>query len=371
MATAKLKLAIAASTVCFFASFANFRTQAKTPANSDPSTASIGIVLGGGGAFGAWQVGALQAFFDHWKKTHGSEPPVRIVVGTSTGALIAPMAFRGRNALEEAHRWYVSVKQSDLIAPRPSLLLPFPIFMLSENSFFTAGYPRKKLLHRAVMQALDERAMQEISSAWPERKIGVTTTDFRSGQPRLWTNDPAERGKDFRDGVFASAMAPLALPPVRTRDGELLFDGGVYANVPVRALFNLAEKNPRTRLTHIIVDTPLAEFPGNETHPVQSRAFPENPTFRDVNERAVQLYSESSASKDIALLCAALALQNAGVNSKQIEQATGIALGQNSPKLIVLQPRGRLGWRSLEFRKNDMQEMYRRGYDDTLEQLSR
>src|SRR5437867_4250814 len=101
MATAKLKLAAAAvSAACIFASFASFHTEAKMLAEPDKSKASIGIVLGGGGAFGAWQVGALQAFFDHWKKSRGSDPPVRVVVGTSTGALIAPMAFDGRDALE-------------------------------------------------------------------------------------------------------------------------------------------------------------------------------------------------------------------------------------------------------------------------------
>jgi predicted acylesterase/phospholipase RssA len=331
---------------------------------------SIGIVLGGGGAFGAWQVGALAAFYGQWKSEHGGEPPVRAIVGTSTGALIAPFAFQGSGGIAEAARWYTTVKQSEIIAPRPTLLLPFPLFALMSDSFFTAGYKRKKLLHGMLSRTLDQAALQRIGSEWPRRRIGAAAIDFVTGTPRLFTNAPGEAAH-LRMGVFASAMAPLGMPPVPD-DGEraLLFDGGTYESIPIRELFQLAALKPAIPLTRIVIITPLADFPGDENQAIQARSFPLNPKFRDVNERAVQLYSESSASKDIALLRSALALRRAGVANAEIIRATGIDLPRVTPRLTVLRPAGRLGWRSLEFRSADMQAMYERGRTEAAKQLA-
>jgi predicted acylesterase/phospholipase RssA len=331
---------------------------------------SIGIVLGGGGAFGAWQIGALESLYAHWKRTQGGDPPVRIVVGTSTGALIAPFAFQGSGGIAEAARWYTGVKQSEILAARPTLLLPFPFFAMMSDSFFTAGYKRKKLLHGMLARRLDEAALQRIASEWPRRRIGAAAVDFVTGTPRLFTNAPGEAAH-LRMGVFASAMVPLGMPPVPDEGGRaLLFDGGTCENIPIRELFHLAARKPAIALTRIVVITPLADFPGNDHHPVQARPFPLKPKFRDVNERAVQLYSESSASRDIALLRSALALRRAGVADAEIIRATGIGLPRLTPRLTVLRPAGRLGWRSLEFRSADMQAMYERGRAEAAKQLA-
>ena len=41
---------------------------------------SFGIVLSGGGSFGAWEIGALQALWDVWTTKHPDEdcPPIRL-----------------------------------------------------------------------------------------------------------------------------------------------------------------------------------------------------------------------------------------------------------------------------------------------------
>ena len=72
--------------VCCFLSLPGARAQ--TVVEEVP--AAIGIVFTGGGSFGAFEAGALQAFFDRWVMDHGVAPPVRVIAGTSTGALIGP-----------------------------------------------------------------------------------------------------------------------------------------------------------------------------------------------------------------------------------------------------------------------------------------
>src|SRR5215471_5036366 len=95
---------------------------------------ALGLVLTGGGAFGAWEAGALETLFDYWKKKYGTEPPIRLVVGTSTGALIAPFAALGADAVKYVAGWYQKVTTSDIYA----FTVPN---VLKWQSVFDWGYP--------------------------------------------------------------------------------------------------------------------------------------------------------------------------------------------------------------------------------------
>lgn len=356
-------------------------------ADAAPSHASIGLVLTGGGVFGAWEVGALQAFFDDWRARYGEEPPIRVVAGTSTGALIAPFAFVGRrpgeDAIAELVRWYTSVGQGDIVAPKAGVLLPFPLFAITTPSVYGVGYSAgdaasARRLWARLLEAVPDRRIEAIAAEWPRRRLGVATLDFSSGRPDVYTNQP-DRIRCLRTGILASAMAPLALPPIPLGPAACdaaarlspHFDGGVYAVAPFEALFDLAALEPAIPLTHVVVISAFPFFPGDETDPVQTHVFPLEPKFRATGDRMNALLSESAATKEISLTRAALALRRAGTDAAAVARLTGLNVPYDAPELVELVPKHRLGWEAFDFRQDEMRRMHRRGYEEAMETLRR
>ena len=358
-------------------------------ADARPSGASIGLVLTGGGAFGAWEAGALRALFDVWLELYGEDPPLRVVAGTSTGALLAPFALLGREAMIEAGNSYTEVERGDLIAPKLAVLLPFPLFATLSPSVYGAGLPGSRRsggsrLYRILFESLDAADLARLAEAWPERRVGAATTDFGNGRPHLITNEPSQVDL-LRDGVFASAMVPLMLPPVplppagsdpSSAPGDSSrwsphLDGSVYAVAPLPALFELAAVEPAITLTHVVIIGAFPEFPGWDHGAVQEERFPSKPDFEQIGDRMTALLSEAGVTKDLALTRAALALRRAGVDARTVELETGLRIPGEPPELIALLPGARLGWQALEFRRDEMRAMFERGYRETRRELER
>ncbi|HVN31607.1 MAG TPA: patatin-like phospholipase family protein [Thermoanaerobaculaceae bacterium] len=352
-----------------------------------PSGASIGLVLTGGGAFGAWEVGALRAFFDSWMSRYGEEPPISVVVGTSTGALIAPFAFLGRSPahdfIADVADWYTSVNQADIVSFRLGTLLPFPLFAVTTSSVYGVGYTRRPdsasgRLYGRLVEALPQVKLTALSREWPTRRLAVTTLDFGSGQPHVFTNAPLDAA-ELREGILASAMAPLALPPIPIANRPVEdkpptvaphFDGGVYEVAPFQALFDLAALDPPIHLSHIVVISAFPRFPGGETNPVQRGSFPAQPKFRAIGDRMNVLLSEAAVTTDIRLADAAIALRRRGLDPHAVADLTGLAIPGPPPTLIVLAPAERLGWQAFRFDPAEMASMYRRGYEEARARLS-
>lgn len=347
-----------------------------------PSHATVGLVLTGGGAFGAWEVGALRAFFDYWSARFGEVPPICVAAGTSTGALIAPFALLAaggdQNALGEVTRWYTGVRQADITSPKAGALLPFPLFAITTSSVYGVGYtedaePHRRLYGR-IESAFPDSSLALLSAAWPIRRLAVATLDFSSGQPRIFTNSPSAVGL-LRKGILASAMAPLAFPPIpigaAANDVRKTphLDGGVFAVAPLRALFDLAGESSPIILTNVVVISAFPAFPSIDTDSVQKDTFPDNPKFHAVGDRLNVLLSEAAATNDISLARAALALRSAGVGVEAVAAMTGFKIPGIAPRLTVLAPRSRLGWQALRFDPSEMSEMYQRGYEEASRQL--
>jgi predicted acylesterase/phospholipase RssA len=350
-----------------------------TKADARPSGAAVGLVLTGGGAFGAWEVGALEAFFDAWREKYGEDPPIRVVAGTSTGALIAPFAFLGREELAEAADWYTHVNQGDILSPKLGALLPFPLFAITTSSVYSTGYTDNPnaapgRLYGKLKQVLSQERLKRIGAAWPKRRMVAATLDFGTGKPDPISNSPDNMPR-LVDGIFASAMAPLALPPipVESAPGNSRktphLDGGVYAVAPFEALFEIAAQPPEIHLTHVVVVSAFPLFPSNDDSAVQGHRFPNNPKFKAVGDRMNVLISEAGASADIRLARAAVAMRCVGTSTAEVEVATGLRIPGSSPILIELLPSSRLGWEALQFRVQDMKMMYDRGLEEGRMQL--
>ncbi len=358
-----------------------------------PSGASLGLVLTGGGAFGAWEVGALEALFRFWKKRYEEEPPIVAVAGTSTGAIIAPFVLLGRDGLEEAVSWYTHVEQGDIAAPRLGVLLPFALFVITTPSVYDVGYtahPKEntRRLYGKLLQALPEDRIDQIASLWPSQRLAVATLDFCSGRPDPVTNSP-DRITSLREAILASAMVPLAFPPVPlpTTPGDGCpaktphLDGSIYSVAPFSALFDVAAESPELHLTHVIVVSAFPSFPSNDRPDpsatprdhdlVHYRPFPHNPKFKAISDRMIALFSEAGATADTRLTRAAVALRTAGLSADAVQRLTGLRISGNPPRLIELAPSSRLGWEALNFRTESMSDMFKLGVEQATDELEK
>jgi NTE family protein len=165
----------------------------------DDST--LGLALGGGGAFGAAHVGVLQVLAER-----GLRPG--IVTGTSSGALVAAAyaAGVGNDAIDDAvrgFRWNAIAKWS--LRPRWGLLDTHAVT-------------------DAVHRILGEDPLIENLG----RRFGAFATDIRTRRGVILDSGP------LSTALRSSIAVPGLLPPVR-RDGALLMDGGMVDNVPVAA----------------------------------------------------------------------------------------------------------------------------------------
>ncbi|MDQ7879868.1 patatin-like phospholipase family protein [Microbacterium sp. QXD-8] len=161
----------------------------------------LGLVLGGGGAFGAAHVGVLQVLAER-----GIEPG--IVTGTSSGALIGAAYGAGLelDAIDRAargFRWAAIARWS--LAPRWGLLDTTPIV-------------------DAVSRTLGEDPLIEDLP----RHFAAFATDLRTRRGVILDSGPLSLA------LRATVAVPGLLPPVR-RGRELLADGGMIDNVPVAA----------------------------------------------------------------------------------------------------------------------------------------
>jgi len=181
----------------------------------------LALALGGGGARGALQVGALRAILEA-----GYQPA--ILTGTSIGAVNSTfLAIRGISlasidALVEA--WRDAAKAE---------LLPSNYLWLTVRSMFKR--PVMHPLHR--MEAFFRE-----HGLTPDIKYGdiqdVTllsiAADLNQGKPFIYGVDP---NQSVLEGVLASTALPPWIEPIE-RDGSWLMDGGAVSPLPIEPALN-------------------------------------------------------------------------------------------------------------------------------------
>ena len=332
------------------------------------TTPAIGIVFTGGGSFGAFEAGALQAFFDRWVSEHGVAPPIRVIAGTSTGALIGPFVALGPDGVKEIADLYRNTKQRNIFGLKISVLLPFVLFSKWSSSVYTADP-----LLRLLKDRLPDDRIRKIAGMWPYTRVVVVATDFISGAPEIYSNAPdkiAEGLDRMREGILASASTPLVTPPVYMKSNKsqtihAYLDGGISEGAPLQALFDIAAQAPAVRLTHVVVISPYPIYPGSESSPAQQKPFPAKPHFGDIVSRTGALIAESSISKEIALAWAAISLRTDGLSAEMVKERTGLNIAYPPAELTILAPVSRLGWDVLRFDPDEMNAMFMDGLNAT------
>lgn len=232
---------------------------------------SIGIVLSGGGARAAYQIGALKALAPYLKK---NESQIKVIVGSSIGAinslLFAACLKDGvDNAISVCEEVWKERTFKNTFSDSPSMAF-FRAIKLATMQYLNPGpNPDNDSIFdpTPLMQRLDG-IIDQYGGLSPENRIPtleslavMTTVEGEQRKPLLFVSshrkleEEVMRGATFQNYYvdalkakhgFASAALPSVLPPVEidTNEGIIrLVDGGISQNVPVDPAVRLgAEK---------------------------------------------------------------------------------------------------------------------------------
>lgn len=208
-------------------------------------------MLQGGGALGAYQAGVYQAMHEA-----GMEPDW--VIGTSIGAVNAALIVGNapERRVERLHAFWAAVAHKGLPALWPGLPgLPTLWTMLSaigqglpgffaphHPAWLSAHFPLAEdatgYYHAAALRATLDSLLDPDRLNTNAPRLTVGAVNVRSGEMRYF--DSRGEALDLRH-VLASGALPPAFPPVPIGD-ELYWDGGIFSNTPVEAVF---DDNPR------------------------------------------------------------------------------------------------------------------------------
>lgn len=175
----------------------------------------LALVLGGGGARGALQVGAIRALLEE-----GMVPDM--VVGTSAGAANAIFLalypdLQSISILEEA---WIEASRTELL-PANLVRITFYAFLSRTRkwtnrkleNFFASHLPQKDLRFGDLQPIM----------------AYVIAADLNSGSMIVFGDDPTDR-------VLEALLATTAIPPwIRPleKNGQFLMDGGLVSNLPI------------------------------------------------------------------------------------------------------------------------------------------
>ncbi len=244
------------------------------------------LVISGGGSKGAFAVGALQGLRQQF-------PALRfdVIVGTSTGALIAPLA--ALNELQLLEELYTTHTTGNIVTKhrlgdritQKSIYGAEPLWQLIKKYITAERYAAIKQTGTAVYIT---------ATCLQTAELVVYTTNQAPQQGLQYSIKTAKDSEHFRLAVLGSACQPVFMPPVKIdtnyangaeRDFQYV-DGGVreYAGV------QLAIDGGATEIFCILLS---AE--NSLPEPVQYN------TLFPILERTISLFSEDVAANDLLI----------------------------------------------------------------------
>ncbi len=189
----------------------------------------LGLVLEGGGAKGAYQMGAWEAF-----RELGLE--FQAVTGTSVGALNGALFAQGD--YEQAYDLWYNLKPEQVIQGDPKAIEKLATLEVGVGdleplaryvaSVFTGGGLDITPLRQLISRLLDEGRLR--ASAVSFGMVTVSVTDFKPMELFLEEIPAGQLG----DYLLASANLPVF--KLSRLNGKLYVDGGFYDNLPVNLM---------------------------------------------------------------------------------------------------------------------------------------
>jgi NTE family protein len=207
----------------------------------------IVLVLQGGGALGAYQVGVYQALHEA-----GIEPDW--VVGTSIGAINASLIAGNpiERRMERLREFWAGVEHSgwqDSLGAWPGIgsmmanwmtmtgglkgfFEPNPLAFIGQQTSLgseAAGYYRTTPLRDTLGRLVDFAQVQQGGC-----RLTVGAANVRTSEMTYFDSRDMQLGVEH---VMASGALPPAFPAVRV-GSDLFWDGGILSNTPVEAIFD-------------------------------------------------------------------------------------------------------------------------------------
>lgn len=213
------------------------------------------LILSGGGARGAYEVGVLSYVFDDLARLRGRPPRVAIISGTSVGAingcyLAAHLAdpVLGMRRLIEMWR-DIELRRVLGFGFKQVMNLPRLAFGggNSGQGLFDvtpmAELVQREISWRAVSRCLRHRQLRALSVSTTEIATGRTVVFIQTSPDLVIPGNPPPRTLFRADRIgpqhaLASAAIPGIFPPVRV-DKELYLDGGLRQNTPIAPALRL------------------------------------------------------------------------------------------------------------------------------------
>jgi NTE family protein len=226
---------------------------------SIPSSAShsrVGLVLAGGSARAAYEVGVIRYVLEDVARALGREVPIDVISGTSAGSINAVMLAAhadkavARGALL-ANRW-TQLELEKVVRLSPGGILPM-VGRMFGRSVRRDAHPGRRGgmfdpsgVERIVRDAVPFGAIGEHMRSGHLAALSISTTHVASGRtvvfvqrceggmPR-WGSDPTmvvRVAQIEAEHALASAAVPLLFPAVQI-DGQFYCDGGLRQNVPL------------------------------------------------------------------------------------------------------------------------------------------
>jgi len=347
----------------------------KPSAKQDDLPGQVVLVLQGGGALGAYQVGVYEALHQA-----GIEPDW--VIGTSIGAINAALIVGNEPSrrLERLHAFWDHVEQANAATDPLAWLglgrMAANLATLSRGipSFFTpsvaawrgsqarvgidsAAYystePLKETLHQLVDFELVNHG---------KARLTVGAVNALSGEMRYFDSSTQPLRAEH---VMASGALPPAFPAVRI-DGEPYWDGGIYSNTPIEAVLD---------------DVPRRDsviFAVNVWH----QTGPEPQSIWEVMGRQKDIQFASRADSHIARqkqihrlrhvireLCAQMPPGKR--NDTQVKELASWGCGTTMHVAHLVAPRidGEDHTKDIDFTPSGIHERWQAGYQDTLKMV--
>jgi NTE family protein len=236
----------------------------------------VALVLAGGAARGAYEVGVVQHVVEDVAKGIGREIRFNILCGTSVGALnacaLAAWAHEGNAAVKRLVEVWHSLELGALVRTDVRGMLSALRLRKADIPLREGGVLDPRGIEELVARAIPFERIDQNLAAGLVDAITVSTTHVQSGRTVVfvqtpsgtlpaWSHDPTVEPRPTKiraHHALASAAIPILFRSVRI-DNEFHCDGGLRQNVPLSPARRLGADallviNPRYLAT-----TPLDE----------------------------------------------------------------------------------------------------------------
>ncbi|HEY2511945.1 MAG TPA: patatin-like phospholipase family protein [Polyangiaceae bacterium] len=226
-----------------------------TTSSQMPGARRLAMILSGGGARGAYEVGVLSYVFDDLTRLRGGPPRLDILSGTSVGAinacyLAAHLADPVLGLRRLVHLWE-ELELKTVLGFGLKQVIGIPRLLMGGGGTGAGLFDvtpmsdlvQREISWRAVTRVLRRRQLRALSVSTTEVATGRTVV-FMQTSPDLVIPAQAPPRTLFRADhigphhALASAAIPLLFPPVQIGQ-ELYLDGGLRQNTPIAPAIRL------------------------------------------------------------------------------------------------------------------------------------